>query len=99
MDTSPEFQLMLKEAIREYPKDFDGFDRTKNVQDQLQDMLGYQSMPILIGDIWQRLPLVQLVNEEKQGIFRSMEQLLLAFVVHELRSKIWDGETWRKGEA
>ena len=33
---------------------------------------------------------------EDYGLDRSAEQLWLAFVMHELHSKVWDGEKWRK---
>jgi len=30
------------------------------------------------------------------GLFKSMEQLWLAFYMHEKHKKIWDGKKWKK---
>lgn len=38
MDISGTFNLMLDTAIKLYLNEFLGFDRIKNVQDQLQEM-------------------------------------------------------------
>ena len=35
-------------------------------------------------------------NREYYGIFKSMEQLWLAFVMKEKYNKIWNGEEWKK---
>jgi len=40
VDISKQFTGMLDRAIEAHPRDFEGFDRTKNVQDQLQEMTG-----------------------------------------------------------
>ena len=39
MDGSKEFQIMLDRAIESEPLAFKDFDRTKNVQDKLQEFL------------------------------------------------------------
>lgn len=40
MDTSEKFAVMLNKAMKQHPNSFKNFDRRKNVQDQLQDMIG-----------------------------------------------------------
>ncbi|KKL08886.1 hypothetical protein LCGC14_2571330, partial [marine sediment metagenome] len=39
MDTSEKFAVMLNKAMKQHPNSFKNFDRRKNVQDQLQEMV------------------------------------------------------------
>ena len=66
-------------------------------QDQLQDMIDWKQYDISISYCsmpwvfeWQKDPLE--INGVNGG---SMEQLWLAFVMHELYQKKWDGEAWK----
>lgn len=110
MDNSNVFRLMLDKAIADEPIGFEGFDRTKNVQDQLQEMLGLSDRQLMkqFRDF-----LIWITGEKPYdryntgdnppaampyGIFlSSMEQLWLAFGQKELHNKIWNGEDWIKG--
>ena len=96
MDNSKEFNLMLDKAIEAHPEGFERFDRTKNVQDQLQEMVGEASEIILLEllfcfvfDIdkhcWQ-------TEYTKQ--FTSMEQLEFAFIMKEKYNKVWVDNNW-----
>ena len=51
MDNSKEFQMMLNKAIISEPLIFADFDRTKNVQDQLQEMVVVGSHPMPITNL------------------------------------------------
>ena len=88
MDNSKEFQVMLDEAIRVEPDAFRDFDRTKNVQDQLQEMVdgGFTHQNFERFYQWYKSGIVQTLS--------SMEQLWLAFVMKSLYSKIWNGKEW-----
>ena len=106
MDSSKEFQLMLNRAIESEPLGFEGFGQTKNVQDQLQE--------ILLGDIPMRPSLIikavfqwckdrdyflyykQSDSEVTSCPFVSMEQLWLAFVMKRRYNKVWitEKEQW-----
>jgi hypothetical protein len=100
MDNSKEFQLMLNKAIESESIVFKNFDRTKNVQDQLQEMMkdglstgifGHTSgMVRYFEDNWRYRN--QLGSD-------NMEQLWLAFVMFEHYQKIWNGTEWiKKGD-
>ncbi len=96
MDSSKEFQLMLDKATESEPEAFKDFDRTKNVQDQLQEMVNWNPN--------HPQPPVSLVKkisdfmfqdyEDYTVLFTSMEQLWLALVIKEQKNKTWDGEKW-----
>ena len=92
MDDSKEFQLMLNKAIESKPLAFEGFDRTKNVQDQLQEMV--------IGRVFGgALALIDWAFSWRETIwndypFETIEQFWLAFVMKEKYGKTWDGEEW-----
>ncbi len=97
MDDSKEFQLMLNKAIESKPLAFEGFDRTKNVQDQLQEMLRWEEdgqLGVLLLDAfyhWAKAP----ATIKNFGDNRTTwEQLWLAFVMKEKYGKVWDGESW-----
>ena len=87
MNNSKEFNLMLDRAIEYDSEAFKGFDRTKNVQDQLQRMLHTLESPLEVsmafGD-WCR----QLYLTDVSWIVASMEQLWLTFIMSERYQKI-----------
>jgi len=103
MDNSKEFQFMLDKAIESEPSDFKNFDRTRNLQDQLQEMIKHRestTLAIWFADFCN-------INEYLEGFdwdgktkylnqFISMEQLWLAFVMKEKFNKVWNGENWIK---
>ncbi len=92
MDNSNEFQFMLDRAIESEPLAFKVFDRTKNVQDQLQEMAkGKQTSWQLSQSFWN-----YLWTKEEEVISESMEQFWLAFVMKERFGKIRSGEDWIK---
>ena len=100
MDNSKDFQLMLDKAIENYLLDFKNFDRTKNVQDQLQEMVEHEKY---IDFYLNRLTYFSdethhnEANEEcvcNGRYFTSFEQLWLAFVMKEKFNKVWDGKDW-----
>ena len=86
---------MIDKAIQ--VADFKGFDRTKNVQEQLQAMA---------GDMVQHKNWLYWLTEgddpfygtekEHRGWeqFSSFEQIWLAIVMMEKYSKWWDGNEW-----
>ena len=90
MDNSREFQLMLDKAIECKPLAFKDFDRAKNVQDQLQEMVDYPAIEILIDKFyyWARL------EHNISPLLTSMEQLWLAYVMSERHRKVWSGKEW-----
>ena len=93
---------MLDKAIQVEPRAFADFDRTKNVQDQLQAMIEERPCPGLFlrfvtfmgwdGATW------DVHSYPNWGIphrfFGSMEQLWLGFLMHEKYQKRWAGEDW-----
>jgi len=91
MDNSKEFQLMLDKAIESEPLAFKNFDRTKNVQDQLQEMIGEEYAIDLLYSFH------HFYNDRTSDYteqFNSMEQLWLVFVMKENHNKEWNGEKW-----
>jgi len=95
MDNSKEFQLMLDKAMESESLALESFDRTKNVQDQLQEMLGR-----IVPDIHLRKCLIGWYMTWECGgqyqTYGSLEQLWLAFVMKECFGKVWHGEKWIK---
>ena len=65
------------------------------IQEQLQDMYGYK-MPIhKIAFITRARYLIdKLYNFEYNNEYTDMNELWLAFVMHEKYNKIWTGEKW-----
>jgi len=63
-------------------------------QDQIQEML---DKGITLGRfiVWYELYLHE-IRDKKHIKLESMEQLWLAFYMHEERGKVWDGEKWVK---
>ncbi len=100
MDNSKEFQMMLNKAIISEPLIFADFDRTKNVQDQLQEMVVVGSHPMPITNLGWRFQTFfneqysELNQATPTALFPSFEQLWLAFVCKELYQKSWDGSDW-----
>jgi len=91
MDNSKKFAVMLNKAISQEPNGFGNFDRTKNVQDQLQEMLGdFTQVQAMLNDLddWHRAYDAHLME------IKSMEQLWLAFIMSEKFNKVWSGESW-----
>jgi len=91
-----ESQLMIDEAIKSEPLAFKGFDRTKNVQDQLQEMV-----EVAVSSEPQYKVMSQFVRffahyEWIPPHFTTWEQLWLAFVMHERFGKRWTGSRWVK---
>ena len=91
MDTSETFTSMLDSAIRSEPEAFKGFDRTNNVQDQLQEMVGFGG-DLIGGQVLLLMEYVRSLDDKYQ--FISWEQLWLAFVMHEKFSKVRPGFEW-----
>ena len=60
-------------------------------QDQLQEMVMDGCMYTLLDDLDS---FIQLGHHDEKGLFSSMEQLWLAFVMKEKYGKAWDGENW-----
>ncbi len=100
MDDSKEFQVMLDKAMQSEPLAFKYFDRTKNVQDQLQEMFSQREMPRLSFDYesnpWGLFEgFGQFMETDYSGeYFGTSEQLWLAFVMQELHQKSWNGHDW-----
>ena len=92
MDNSETFTAMLDNAIESEPEAFKGFDRTKNVQGQLQEMICDGPWPWQIID-----PLHNWYNnryDDYPSSFQTMEQLWLAFVMKKKHQKAWNGSEW-----
>ena len=98
MDDSKKFQLMLDQAISIEPQGFKDFDKTKNVQDQLQEMAKHKDTGLLLGKFFwwaTRSPTGHTLDVQKTHACDSMEQLWLSFLMAEKFKKQWDEE---KGE-
>ncbi len=99
---------MLDSAIKQQPDDFKDFDRTKNVQDQLQEMYWNERFEYIekatdkqVKDLYfdmlkECYDLRQWYCDEGYDYdhLATMEQLWLAFVMKEKYQKIWDGKEW-----
>jgi len=93
MDNSQKFSLMLDKAIKQDYKDFKGFDRSKNVQDQLQeiiDKIDAGSDAYVIQIMFQDW--FDDFNPDEWDFSWSMEMLWLAFLMEYKYQKIWDDE-------
>jgi len=105
MDNSKEFQLMLDEAAKSEPLAFKGFDRTKNVQDQLQEMMGWKRNCLgYVEPLWHFIldTIDTPIDETQENLYwvnnilcGSMEQLWLSFVMKKLYNKVWYNG-WKK---
>lgn len=88
MDDSNVFKLMLAKAIKSEPLAFTNFDRTKNVQDQLQEMISTSPRELMNALLkWESL--------FGHFYYSSMEQLWLAFYMSEKHNKYWSGTEWQ----
>ncbi len=74
-------------------------------QDQIQEMMEFNDIPECIYEFHEefiRHPYrYEFFGKAKHGIFpeeifKSMEQLWLAFYIYRKHGKIWDGEKWAK---
>ena len=96
MDTIEEFLLMLDSAIKQQPNDFRDFDRTKNVQDQLQEIyaewIGANTYCAQI-DFNEWCQDIFIIDDlEGERAYETPKQLWLAFVMWEKHQKRWDDE-------
>lgn len=99
MDNSKEFSLMLNKAIEQGHISVH-FDRTKNVQDQLQEMIlekekkfipGSHSLhPVDVVEFFQYL--AEHVNLTIDGF--SPEATSLRYVMKHKYNKTWNGREW-----
>jgi len=85
-----DFFNMLNKATIQH-SDFMKFDRTKNLQDQLQDMLDYNVVDEQLCVI---VDFFEDVRKVSGKYFMTFEQLWFAFVMKEKFSKVWNGEEW-----
>ena len=97
MDSSNVFQLMLDKAIESEPLAFEGFNRTKNVQNQLQEMIGKFDL----FHFWRKVFSMDdegVDYEQPKWTYHcdSWDQLWLALAMKELHNKTWDSvkEEW-----
>ena len=91
MDTSKEFYFMLNQAASVERDTFRNFDRTKNLQDQLQEMVNENGILNMFHSFMEWF---NSDEEYEQLPMDSMEQLWLAFVMKEKHSKTWNGKEW-----
>jgi len=92
MDSSSVFTKMLDSAIAQHPDTFVHFDRTKNIQSQLQAMVNTN-----INQVVKQVGITGCIHfkDITQMLCMSWEQLWLALVMKVLHSKSWNGE-WVK---
>jgi hypothetical protein len=94
MDDSSMFQGMLDKAIKAHPNDFEGFDRSKNVQDQLQEMVGAaETASVSLEHFYKWMS----GNRDISYQLSSWEQLWLSYVMCKKYNKVWNGEEWLSG--
>jgi len=101
MDNSKEFQLMFDKANESESLAFKDFDRTKNVQDQLQEMIGnFEKQQLLFSRYFTFYCMYnfEIHNEVKTYLprFKTWEQLWLAFIMKEKYNKVWKEDNWCK---
>lgn len=84
---------MLDTAMKAHPESFKSFDRTKNVQDQLQEMVLGKWLHINVA-----FNGADIYSAYKDGVslgdFSTWEQLWLAFVMKEKFGKVWSNDKW-----
>jgi len=103
MDNSKEWEEMITSAIILCPVEFEGFDKTKNLQDQIQEMMFNEQNSLeenhdeFIHWLWGGTMSYNYYPSEYSR-FSSMEQLWLAFYMYEKHKKTWDKEKWVKYE-
>ncbi|KKL78559.1 hypothetical protein LCGC14_2023620 [marine sediment metagenome] len=97
-------KLMLETAMKAHPE-FANFDTTKNVQDQLQEMVLKRynerviaiSMPEQNQMVWSTESTFHHWKQDNWQYttqFVSMEQLWLSYVMWEKYQKKWNGSSW-----
>lgn len=99
MDDSSLFHKILDGAIKKQPELFVGFDRTKNVQDQLIEMLPKRTNWRLSGCencemvLYVHPPISSTTLVIREGTFKAdtPEQALIQGVMYELYNLRWDG--------
>ena len=101
MDNSKEFQLMLDKAIKSEPLAFKIFDRTKNVQGQLQKIVEERTLTRIaieaLAEFYSSREFYKIRESyDKNGrwILVTYERLWLAFMMKEKYGKVWSGEDW-----
>lgn len=100
MDTSKEFQFMITKAIESEPFDFDEFNITENVQDQLQAMIKvYLAKRQIVHDLDVLKSFIYFVKTKRfidimYGYDYTIEMWWLSFVMEELHNKVWSEEGW-----
>jgi len=103
VDNSKEFQLMLDSAITQHPDTFAHFDRAKNIQSQLQEMVE-PSFEVSNKQILALSEFIGFCLQYKKGRlmkftehidqFITMEQLWLAVVMFFVYQKMWSNGEW-----
>lgn len=88
-----EFFNMLNKATIQHPE-FAIFDRTKNFQDQLQEMRSWDKRMTTREILETFSVFIGFERAKYYDQFTSMEQLWLAFVMYELFNKVWNSEDW-----
>lgn len=95
MDSSEQYKEMFDKAVEAHPIEFVGFDRTKNIQDQLQRMIS--SM-----DNMDEIVKIQFYFQEflhdclmSYHLFDSTEQLWLVFYMSEVHDEYWNDSGWQ----
>ena len=72
-------------------------------QDQIQEMLVQIPLGVSVDNDWQKVCIgfVRYVTTSayyffhvEKGLYGSMEQLWLAYYMHEKHGKVWDGDRW-----
>lgn len=103
MDNSKKFAVMLDKAISREPDGSRNFDRTKNVQGQLQEIVTkYDSLYSLLvafnNFCFDETTYLCGYEKRPTNLFSSMEQLWLAYVCKEKYNKVWDDKkkVWRE---
>ncbi len=103
MDKSNKFSFMLKKASSQHPEDFKNFDDTKNVQDQLLEIIKkYLDEKAQTTSDIKTHPLNHLsyfchwftkkISWDEVNQFTSPEQVFLAFIMKDQYRQVWDDE-------
>ena len=91
------FLRMFNVARYQYWREFSSFDITKNRQDQLQEMVRGRN-PIPAALLWDFARWEDDASFSRYGLKSwedlSFEMLWLAYVMHKLHNKVWNGTDW-----
>lgn len=104
-----QFYLMLEQARKLHPKEFESFDETKNAQEQLQRMIlessfwfgsnsSFAYSELLEGFLTfgvRKLAFNHCYARTYALRFRSMAQLFLAYYMEHVHYLRWNGKTWK----